>query len=125
MREITPLRRRDLNNKEIQIQNTEDVKAVLNLVDHMIAGKRFGEMDSAKQMYLLSCQEKIDNMQHGYYKESDVLFLEATINSFIEMLNKAKSEIDIIKKEIENESDDKYTDESGEMKKTLKDKNEK
>lgn len=101
MREITPLRRSPKQN-EIQVQNTEDVKAVLNLVDHMIAGKRFGEMDSAKQMYLLSCQEKIDNMQHGYYKENDILFLEATINSFIEMLNKAKSEINNIRKEIEN-----------------------
>lgn len=82
MREITPMERKQ--PKEIKIEPSKSVKQVLNIIDHMIAGKRFGELDSAKQMYLLDCQAKIDDMQQGYFTESSAIFL---INSIGELLN--------------------------------------
>lgn len=96
MRELIPSKRGNSNDKEIQIQNSENMKIVLNIIDNFIAGQRFGELDSGKQMYLLSCQEKIDNMQRGYYNENDVIFLKATINSLMTILTAAGIELDNI-----------------------------
>ena len=90
-REITQLERRQ--PKEIEMKTSKNVKDVLNIIDHMIAGKRFGEMDSGKQMFLLGCQTKIDEMQHGYFTEDSLIFLEDTIDSLIKTLTSAKNEI--------------------------------
>lgn len=42
-------------DKKITKVNSSKVLAVLNIIDAIIEGKRFGEFDSKKQIYLLSC----------------------------------------------------------------------
>ncbi len=119
-REISQLERN--GPKPIAVKRSENIQGVLNIIDHMIAGKRFGEMDSAKQMFLLGCQAKIDEMQHGYFTEEGLLFLNDTIDTLMENLIAAKNEIKIFIRSEENESDDKYADEPVEEKKLLEKK---
>lgn len=61
MREISQKERKE--QKYIQVETTKNIKLVLNIIDKLIAGKRFGELDSSKQMCLLDCQARIDEMQ--------------------------------------------------------------
>ena len=96
MREITELKRKE--QKSIQIKSTKNINLVLNILDHMIAGKRFGELDSAKQMYLLDCQARIDEMQEGYFKEQDIVFLNECIDSLIKTLMVAKGDLYLLEK---------------------------
>ena len=95
---------KEVKPKEIEISNSENVIMILNLLDKLIAGQRFGEFDSAKQMYLLNCQTKIYEMQQGYYTENSVFFLNDMINSLIRLSTAAKAEVnEIFNKENENE----------------------
>ena len=92
MRKINQMPR---NNKELlNINPSKDVKKVLNLIDNLIGGKRFGELDSAKQMYLLDCQARIQEMQNGNWTEDDVIFLIKTIDSLTKTLFTAKDELE-------------------------------
>ena len=97
MREIQPLKRS--NKKYIEVKNTNVIKTVLNLIDNLIGGKRFGELNSNKQMYLLNCQSRIEEMLQGNYTEDDLIFLNDTIDSLINTLMAAKSEIKFYIKE--------------------------
>lgn len=112
-REISQLERKRSN--EIEVIQTKDIKAVLNIIDHMIAGKRFGEFDSGKQMFLFNCQSKIDEMQHGYFTEESLIFLDDTIDALMKTLVGAKHDINLHIRSEENESNDKPADESVEM----------
>lgn len=91
---------RDINSRErkeqkyIQVNSTKNIKLVLKLIDSMIAGKRFGELDSAKQMYLLDCQARIDEMQKGTYTEGDIVFILESIDSLSKILFSAKDELE-------------------------------
>ena len=60
----------------------------------MIAGKRFGELDSKKQIYLLDCQVRINEMQKGTYTESDIVFILESIDSLTKILFSAKDELE-------------------------------
>lgn len=93
MRELDsqPLMRR--SKKYIEVKSTENVKNVLNIIDSLIAGKRFGELDSRKQMYLLDCQTRIQEMQEGRFSDMDLLFLKDTIDSLINLLMATSCEI--------------------------------
>ena len=91
MRDMTPMERK--GPKEIDIQVSESVKQVLNIIDHMIAGKRFGELDSAKQMYLLDCQAKIEEMKDGYFTEAGATFLINSIGELLNVLNDAQKDL--------------------------------
>lgn len=90
-REINQLERKEPN--ELKTQPSNNLKIVLNLVDTLLAGKRFAEMDSKKQMYLMSCQTKVREMQEGHFDENGILFIYDTINSFIDKLTDAKEEL--------------------------------
>lgn len=92
MREIIQSKRN--KQKYIQVKTTENIKLVLNILDNMIAGKRFGELDSAKQMYLLDCQARIDEMKKGTYTESDIVFILESIDSLTKILFSAKDELE-------------------------------
>lgn len=119
-REISQLERKRPN--EVEVKQTKDIKAVLNILDHMIAGKRFGEFDSGKQMYLFNCQTKINDMQHGYFTEESLIFLDDIIDALMKTLISAKHDINLHIRSEENESNDKYADESEEKKKLLEKK---
>ena len=92
MREIEQMQRGGKNLLDINPSN--DVKQVLVLIDNLIAGKRFGELDSAKQMYLLDCQARISTMQNGEWTKNDVIFLIKTIDSLTKTLFTAKDELE-------------------------------
>ena len=62
-----------------------------------IEGKRFGEFDSSKQMYLFNCQARIQEMKLGYYTEEDVEFLKVSIHSLKQIIMGAEMEIEQIK----------------------------
>ena len=80
--------------KYIQVETTKNIKLTLNIIDNLIAGKRFGELDSAKQMYLLDCQSKISEMQSGRYTETDIAFILKSIDSLTKILFSAKDELE-------------------------------
>lgn len=92
MRQIEQMQRGEKNLLDINSSN--DVKQVLVLIDNLIAGKRFSELDSAKQMYLLDCQTRIGTMQNGEWTEDDVIFLIKTIDSLTKTLFTAKDELE-------------------------------
>lgn len=92
MRDITPKERKE--QKYIQVETTKNIKLTLNIIDNLIAGKRFGELDSAKQMYLLDCQSKISEMQNGRYTETDIVFILESIDSLTKILFSAKDELE-------------------------------
>lgn len=100
MREISELKRKEPEN--IKIKNRENIEIVLNILDHIIAGKRFSEFDSAKQMYLLDCQSKISDMQNGDYTEESLIFLEDSIDNLIKTFISAKDEINKAIRETNN-----------------------
>lgn len=112
-REISQLERS--GPKEIEVKQTKNIKDVLNIIDHMIAGKRFGEFDSSKQMYLFSCQTKINDMQHGYFTEESLIFLDDVIDALMKTMVSAKHELKFYIRGDEDESNDKPADESEEV----------
>lgn len=79
---------------KIKIEPSKNVKQVLVLIDNLIGGKRFGELDSAKQMYLLDCQCKIDAISRGECTEADIVFILETIDSLTKTLFAAKDELE-------------------------------
>lgn len=81
-------------DKKVTKVNSSKVSAVLNIIDAIIEGKRFGEFNSKKQIYLLSCQAKLTDMQQGIYTEADITFLTKMIDTLIQMFQDAKSEVE-------------------------------
>ena len=71
----------------LEIATSKNVKQVLNIIDNIIAGQRFGELDSGRQMYLLDCQARIYNMLNNKFTENDIVFLIQTIDSLTKILN--------------------------------------
>lgn len=94
--------------KELKTEPSKNLKVVLNLVDSLIAGQRFGEMDSKKQIYLMSCQTKIREMQEGYFDEAGIAFIFDIVNSLSEKLSAAKGELMDINKKLERGIDDEH-----------------
>lgn len=87
------------NNELIEIEPSKNIQQVLVLIDNLIDGKRFRELDFAKQMYLLDCQCKIDNIKRGECTEVDIVFLLETVDSLIKTLFAARDELENILKE--------------------------
>lgn len=94
MREIKPLERN--NKKYIEVKEHRNIDLVLNFIDTLIEGKRFGEFDSSKQMYLFDCQARIQEIKLSYYTEEDIEFLKASIHSLTQVIMGAKKEIEQI-----------------------------
>jgi hypothetical protein len=92
MREIEQILRKE--KQYIKVKSSKEIQQVLVLIDNLLAGKRFGELDSAKQMYLLDCQARIDNIQKGESTEGDIIFLIKTIDSLTKTLFTAKDELE-------------------------------
>ena len=65
MRKIEEMKRD--SKQYLEIKTPKNIKQVLNIVDSIIAGQRFTQLDSDKQMYLLNCQSKIQNKEIGIY----------------------------------------------------------
>ena len=80
----------------LEIATSKNVKQVLNIIDNIIAGQRFGELDSGRQMYLLDCQARIYNMLNNKFTENDIVFLIQTIDSLTKTLFDAKNELENI-----------------------------
>ena len=80
----------------LEIVTSKNVKQVLNIIDNIIAGQRFGELDSGRQMYLLDCQARIYNMLDNRFTENDIVFLIQTIDSLTKTLFDAKNELENI-----------------------------
>ena len=80
----------------LEIATSKNVKQVLNIIDNIIAGQRFGELDSRRQMYLLDCQARIYNMLNNRFTENDIVFLIQTIDSLTKTLFDAKNELENI-----------------------------
>lgn len=80
----------------LEIATSKNVKQVLNIIDNIIAGQRFGELDSGRQMYLLDCQARIYNMLDNRFTENDIVFLIQTIDSLTKTLFDAKNELENI-----------------------------
>ena len=80
----------------LEIVTSKNVKQVLNIIDNIIAGQRFGELDSGRQMYLLDCQARIYNMLNNKFTENDIVFLIQTIDSLTKTLFDAKNELENI-----------------------------
>lgn len=92
MREIEQIPRKE--KQYIKVKSSKEIQQVLVLIDNLLAGKRFGELDSANQMYLLDCQARIDNIQKGDCTEGDIIFLIKTIDSLTKTLFTAKDELE-------------------------------
>lgn len=84
------------NKQYLEIATSKNVKQVLNIIDNIIAGQRFGELDSGRQMYLLDCQDRIYNMLNNKFTENDIVFLIQTIDSLTKTLFDAKNELENI-----------------------------
>ncbi len=84
------------NKQYLEIATSKNVKQVLNIIDNIIAGQRFGELDSGRQMYLLDCQARIYNMLDNRFTENDIVFLIQTIDSLTKTLFDAKNELENI-----------------------------
>lgn len=80
----------------LEIAISKNIKQVLNIIDSIIAGQRFGELDSKKQMYLLDCQSRIQEMMNNRFTEADIVFLIKSINSLTKTLFSAKEELENI-----------------------------
>lgn len=87
--------------KELKTEPSKNLKVVLNLVDSLIAGQRFGEMDSKKQIYLMSCQTKVREMSEGHFDETGITFIYDIINSLSHKLAEARDELLSINKRLE------------------------
>lgn len=87
-------RKRD--KQYLEIQTSKDIKQVLNLLEKLIAGQRFGELDTEKQIYLFNCQARINEMQLGRFTEEDIVFILKSIDSLTKTLFSAKDELENI-----------------------------
>lgn len=87
-------RKRD--KQYLEIKTSKAIQEVLNIIDSMVAGKRFGELDSAKQMYLMDCQARISEMQNNRFTEKDIVFILNSIDSLTKVLFSAKDELENI-----------------------------
>lgn len=96
MREIKPLKRNNNKCTNINADKCKNINLVLNFLDTLIEGKRFGEFDSSKQMYLVNCQARIQEMKLGYYTEADVEFLKTSIQSLKIIINNSEIELNKI-----------------------------
>lgn len=92
MREIEQIPRKE--KQYIKVKSSKEIQQVLALIDNLLKGKRFCELDSAKQMYLLDCQARIDTIQKGECTEGDIIFLIKTIDSLTKTLFAAKDELE-------------------------------
>ena len=98
MRKIEEMKRD--NKQYLEIKTPKNIKQVLNIIDSIIAGQRFAQLDSNKQMYLLNCQSKIQNMIDDIFTRTDIIFLLQTIDSLSNLLSSAKKDLEnIIKNE--------------------------
>lgn len=84
------------NKQYLEIKTSKNIKQVLNIVDSIIAGQRFAQLDSDKQMYLLNCQSKIQNMIDDNFTRTDIIFLLQTIDSLSNLLSSAKKDLENI-----------------------------
>jgi len=80
----------------LEIKTPKNIKQVLNIIDSIIAGQRFAQLDSDKQMYLLNCQSKIQNMIDDNFTRTDIIFLLQTIDSLSNLLSSAKKDLENI-----------------------------
>lgn len=94
MRKIEEMKRD--NKQYLEIKTSKNIKQVLNIVDSIIAGQRFSQLDSDKQMYLLNCQSKIQNMIDNNFTRTDIIFLLQTIDSLSNLLSSAKKDLENI-----------------------------
>lgn len=81
------------NKQYLEIKTPKNIKQVLNIIDSIIAGQRFAQLDSDKQMYLLNCQSKIQNMIDDNFTRTDIIFLLQTIDSLLNLLSSAKKDL--------------------------------
>lgn len=84
------------NKQYLEIKTPKNIKQVLNIIDSIIAGQRFAQLDSDKQMYLLNCQSKIQNMIDDNFTRTDIIFLLQTIDSLLNLLSSAKKDLENI-----------------------------
>lgn len=84
------------NKQYLEIKTPKNIKQVLNIIDSIIAGQRFAQLDSDKQMYLLNCQSKIQNMIDNNFTRTDMIFLLQTIDSLLNLLSSAKKDLENI-----------------------------
>lgn len=84
------------NKQYLEIKTPKNIKQVLNIIDSIIAGQRFAQLDSDKQMYLLNCQSKIQNMIDDNFTRTDIIFLLQTIDSLSNLLSSAKKDLENI-----------------------------
>ena len=94
MRKIEEMKRD--SKQYLEIKTPKNIKQVLNIIDSIIAGQRFSQLDSDKQMYLLSCQSKIQNMIDDNFTRTDIIFLLQTIDSLLNLLSSAKKDLENI-----------------------------
>lgn len=94
MRKIEEMKRD--NKQYLEIKTPKNIKQVLNIIDSIIAGQRFSQLDSDKQMYLLNCQSKIQNMIDNNFTRADIIFLLQTIDSLLNLLSSAKKDLENI-----------------------------
>jgi len=94
MRKIEEMKRD--SKQYLEIKTPKNIKQVLNIIDSIIAGQRFAQLDSDKQMYLLNCQSKIQNMIDDNFTRTDIIFLLQTIDSLSNLLSSAKKDLENI-----------------------------
>lgn len=94
MRKIEEMKRD--SKQYLEIKTPKNIKQVLNIIDSIIAGQRFSQLDSDKQMYLLNCQSKIQNMIDDNFTRTDIIFLLQTIDSLSNLLSSAKKDLENI-----------------------------
>lgn len=94
MRKIEEMKRD--SKQYLEIKTPKNIKQVLNIIDSIIAGQRFSQLDSDKQMYLLNCQSKIQNMIDNNFTRTDIIFLLQTIDSLSNLLSSAKKDLENI-----------------------------
>lgn len=91
MRKIEEMKK---DKQYLEIKTSKNIKQVLTIVDSIIAGQRFAQLDSEKQMYLLNCQSKIQNMIDNNFTRTDIIFLLQTIDSLLNLLSSAKKDLE-------------------------------
>ena len=97
MRDLEPKKRR--GQELVEVRMSDNIKKVLNIIDTLLAGRVFGQTNSASVIYLMSCQARIEEMNEGNFTQDDLIFLNDTIDSLMNMLMAAKSEIKLYIKE--------------------------
>lgn len=99
MRDLEPRKRKE--QELVKVRMTKKIKTVLNIIDTLLAGRVFGQTNSANVIYLISCQARIEEMKEGNFTQDDLIFLNDTIDSLMDMLMAAKSELKFYIKEDE------------------------